>query len=85
MAAGEQRRPARCALRLDVEVEQPQALRGESVDARGRRAAQDALLERTLFAVSAKGYAEFIARLDAAPRPNQRLRRSLRTAAPWRE
>jgi uncharacterized protein (DUF1778 family) len=48
-----------------------------------RVAAEDALLDRTIFAVNAKAYAEFLARLDAPPRPNERLRRSLRTNAPW--
>ena len=48
-----------------------------------RHAAEDALMDRTVLAVSAKAYAEFLARLDAPPRPNARLRRALRTAAPW--
>lgn len=48
-----------------------------------RRAAEDALLDRTIFAVSPKAYAEFLARLDAPPQPNERLRRSLQTPAPW--
>jgi uncharacterized protein (DUF1778 family) len=48
-----------------------------------RRAAEDALLDRTVFVVNPKAYAEFLARLDAPPRPNSRLRRSLQTAAPW--
>jgi uncharacterized protein (DUF1778 family) len=48
-----------------------------------RNAAEDALLDRTVFAVNPKAYAEFLARLDAPPRPNSRLRRSLQTAAPW--
>jgi uncharacterized protein (DUF1778 family) len=48
-----------------------------------RVAAEDALLDRTVFAVNAKAYAEFRARLDAPPRPNDRLRRSLQTNAPW--
>jgi uncharacterized protein (DUF1778 family) len=48
-----------------------------------RHAAEDALLDRTVFTVSSKAYAEFLARLDAPPRPNARLRRSLQTAAPW--
>jgi uncharacterized protein (DUF1778 family) len=48
-----------------------------------RCAAQDALLDRTIFAVSPKAYAEFLARLDEQPHPNDRLRRSLQTAAPW--
>jgi uncharacterized protein (DUF1778 family) len=48
-----------------------------------RHAAENALLDRTVFAVSPKAYAEFVARLDAPPRPNPRLRRSLQTPAPW--
>jgi uncharacterized protein (DUF1778 family) len=48
-----------------------------------RNAAEDALLDRTVFALNPKAYAEFLARLDALPGPNERLRRSLRTKAPW--
>ena len=49
-----------------------------------RHAAEDALRDQTRFAVSLKAYAEFLARLDAPPRPNSRLRRTLETAAPWK-
>ena len=48
-----------------------------------RHAAEDALLDRTVIAVNSKAYAEFLARLDAPPRPNARLRRSLQTTPPW--
>jgi uncharacterized protein (DUF1778 family) len=48
-----------------------------------RRAAEDALLDRTVFSVSPKAYAEFLARLDAPPQPNGRLRRTMQAAAPW--
>ncbi len=48
-----------------------------------RRAAEEALLDRTVFAVDAKTYAEFLARLDAPPQPNARLRRSLKASPPW--
>jgi uncharacterized protein (DUF1778 family) len=48
-----------------------------------RRAAEDALLDRTVFLVSPKAYAEFLKRLDVPPRPNARLRRALQTPAPW--
>jgi uncharacterized protein (DUF1778 family) len=48
-----------------------------------RRAAEDALLDRTVLMVSPKAYAEFLARLDAPPQPNERLQKTLRTAAPW--
>jgi uncharacterized protein (DUF1778 family) len=49
-----------------------------------RRAAQDALLDQTLFKASAKVYAEFVARLDAPAAPNERLRRTMTTPAPWK-
>ena len=48
-----------------------------------RRAAEETLLDRTLFVVSPKAYREFLARLDAPPKPNERLRKSMRTPAPW--
>jgi uncharacterized protein (DUF1778 family) len=48
-----------------------------------RRAAEDALLDRTVLTVSPKAYAEFLARLDAPPQPNERLQKTLRTVAPW--
>ena len=48
-----------------------------------RRAAEDALLDRTVFTVSPKAYAEFLAKLDAPPQPNERLRRTMQTKAPW--
>lgn len=48
-----------------------------------RRAAEDALLDRTVFSVSPKAYAEFLKRLDAPPQPNARLRRTMQVKAPW--
>lgn len=48
-----------------------------------RAAAEEALVDRTVFVVNPKAYAEFLARLDAPPRPNVRLRRSMQTSAPW--
>ncbi len=50
----------------------------------GRRAAEDALLDQTFFKVSPEAYAEFVARLDAPPAPNERLRRTMTTPAPWK-
>jgi uncharacterized protein (DUF1778 family) len=46
-------------------------------------AAEDALLDRSLFSVSPKAYAEFLKRLDAPPQQNNRLRRTMQAAAPW--
>jgi uncharacterized protein (DUF1778 family) len=48
-----------------------------------RRAAEDALLDRTVFSVNPKAYAEFLQRLDAPPQPNERLRRTMQAQAPW--
>jgi uncharacterized protein (DUF1778 family) len=36
-----------------------------------------------VFAVSPKAYRQFLARLDAPPRPNKRLIKSMQTPAPW--
>ena len=48
-----------------------------------RRAAEEALLDRAVVQVSAKAYAEFVARLEAPPAPNKRLKRTMQTKAPW--
>jgi uncharacterized protein (DUF1778 family) len=48
-----------------------------------RHAAEDALLDRTRFAVSPEAHAQFLARLDAPPQPNGRLRRTLQATPPW--
>lgn len=48
-----------------------------------RRAAEEELLDRTLFVVSPAAYAKFVALLDAPPQPNERLRRALQTPLPW--
>ena len=72
---------------LRTVIDRAAALTGKTasgfiVDA-ARRAAEDAILDNTVFAMSPKAYAEFLARLDAPTRPNARLRRSLQTRAPW--
>jgi uncharacterized protein (DUF1778 family) len=48
-----------------------------------RNAAQNTLLDRTVIPLNDKAYAAFVALLDAPPRPNERLRKSLRTPAVW--
>ena len=48
-----------------------------------RQAAQNALLDRTVIPINDKAYAAFVALLDAPPQPNERLRKSLQTPAPW--
>ncbi|MEX2015907.1 MAG: DUF1778 domain-containing protein [Candidatus Hydrogenedentales bacterium] len=48
-----------------------------------RYAAENTLLDRIVFMVDPEAYDSFLALLDAPPKPNDRLRRSLQTAAPW--
>ncbi len=48
-----------------------------------RRAAEESLLDRAMLTASPKAYADFLARLDAPPRPNARLRKTIKTPAPW--
>jgi len=49
-----------------------------------RCAAEEALLDRTVFRMSEKAYSAFLARLDEPPRPNGRLRRTMQTTPPWK-
>ena len=48
-----------------------------------RRAAEETLLDRTVFTISPKAYRQFLARLDARTKPNKRLLKSMQTPAPW--
>jgi uncharacterized protein (DUF1778 family) len=48
-----------------------------------RREAESVLLDRCFFTLGAKDFADFAAALDRPPADNPRLRRLLRTAAPW--
>lgn len=48
-----------------------------------RRAAEEALLDRTTFAVSPEAHATFLARLEGPVTSNAKLRKTLRTKAPW--
>ena len=42
-----------------------------------------ALLDRAIVSVSPAAYADFLARLDAPPQPNDRLRKSMQAPTPW--
>ncbi len=48
-----------------------------------RHAAEDSLLDRTVFSASPQAYRQFLAQLDAPPKPNTRLLKSMQTPAPW--
>lgn len=93
MRAAQRENAKRTALNLRIKpqvrdlIDQAAKLAGKNrtdfvLDA-ARRAAEDTLLDRTVFAVSPKAYRQFLARLDAPPNPNKRLLKSMRTAAPW--
>ena len=47
------------------------------------RAAEEAVLDRTVLSVGPKAYAAFLKRLEQPAQPNERLRRTMRTKAPW--
>lgn len=49
-----------------------------------RRAAEDTLLDRALVVVSPEAYDEFLLRLDQPAQPNERLRKTMRSKAPWK-
>ncbi len=44
-----------------------------------------ALLDRTLLLVSPAKFEKFLALLDAPVKPNERLRRTMKTVPPWDE
>lgn len=48
-----------------------------------RLAAEEALLDQAIIAVSQEAYAEFVARLNMPPGSNERLRKTMQTKAPW--
>lgn len=45
--------------------------------------AEETLLERTIFWASLEAYDRFLALLDTPPQPNERLRKTMQTVAPW--
>ena len=48
-----------------------------------RLAAENALLEQVLIRVHPDAFDAFLARLDAPPKPNEQLRKTMRTSPPW--
>lgn len=48
-----------------------------------RRAAEDAILDQTVIMTDRESYDRFLALLDRAPESNDRLRKTMRTPAPW--
>lgn len=50
-----------------------------------RASAEEALLDQATIKITPEAYAAFLERLDAPPQPNDRLRKTLRSKAPWDE
>jgi len=48
-----------------------------------RAAAEEALLDQAIITASPQAYAAFLARLDMPAQPNEALRKTLQTRAPW--
>ncbi len=48
-----------------------------------RAAAEEALLDQALIVASPEAYTAFLARLEMPPQPNERLRKTMQTPAPW--
>jgi uncharacterized protein (DUF1778 family) len=48
-----------------------------------RSAAEETLLERTIFLATPEAYAQFLALLDVPPQPNERLCKTMQTKVPW--
>ena len=69
--------------RIDRAAELTGRTRADFVLEAATRAAEEALMDQTLFLVSPDAFAEFVARLDAPPAPNPRLLRALNTPASW--
>jgi uncharacterized protein (DUF1778 family) len=87
------KRPRRETLNIRIKsderglIDRAAHLRGQNrtdfiLDA-ARRAAEEALLDRTLITADPEAFEKFIKRLDAKPKPNARLRKTMRAAAPW--
>lgn len=75
--------PASARNLIDRAAESSGKTRTDFILEAARRAAEDVLLDRALLAVTPQAYAKFLARLDAAPKPNKRLRRTMQAAVPW--
>lgn len=50
-----------------------------------RRAAEKDLLDRSFLSVSPEAYTEFLARLDAPPQKNERLRKTMQVQTHWEQ
>ena len=57
--------------------------RTEFVLEAARIAAEEAILDQAVISVTPEAYQAFLEQLDLPPKPNERLRKTLQTPAPW--
>ena len=57
--------------------------RTEFVLEAARIAAEEAILDQAILSVTPEAYQAFLEQLDLPPKPNERLRKTLQTPAPW--
>lgn len=57
--------------------------RSEFMISAARRAAEDALLDQTVFVLEPEAFKDFLKRLDQPPQPNEALKRTLQARMPW--
>ena len=75
-------KPAARAL-IDRAAELNGKTRTDFVLEAAQRAAIDALSDRTLFLVDPETYEKFVEALNQQPQPNDKLRQTMQTPAPW--
>ncbi|MGO1502032.1 MAG: DUF1778 domain-containing protein [Marinobacter sp.] len=57
--------------------------RTEFVLEAARIAAEEAILDQAVISVTPEAYQAFLDQLDLPPKPNERLRKTMQTPAPW--
>ena len=57
--------------------------RTEFVLEAARIAAEEAILDQAILSVTPEAYQAFLEQLDLPPKPNERLRKTMQTPAPW--
>jgi uncharacterized protein (DUF1778 family) len=67
---------------IDLAAQSSGKTRTDFILSAARRAAEEALLGRSILSVSPAAYADLMARLDAPP-ANVRLRQTMNAPAPW--
>ncbi len=68
---------------IDYAAQLLQKNRTDFVLEASRKLAEETILDRAVSLLDPEAYAKFLARLDAPPEPNERLRKTLQTPAPW--